>query len=415
MRDAVKLSLADFMYSTGQNPLRADPEYVKWRQDAASAMTLYEPHLYGAPVPRVEIHRAGQRRQVINLTSYNYLGLATNPQVIAAAKAALDTYGTGACGSPVLSGLADLHRQLESKLATFMGREEAILFNSGFGGAMGALAGLLRKGDHLVMDEKCHLSLIAGGTLSRAKMQFFKHNDPESLAECLAATTGKRRLVVVEGVYSMDGDMADLPRLTEVTRQHGVAMFIDEAHSMGCWGAHGRGVAEHYQAEQDIGMVFATFSKAFAAVGGFVTGEHGAVDYLRYYSHPYGFSCALPPAVVAGLLQAVDLATQDDSLRRRLHENTDYLRGKLLELGLNLGHSTSQVIPLIIGSDRPMLYELCLQMFERGLFLAPVDYPSVPEDALRYRIAVTAAHTRADLDEALQIIEDTVVPRVRGA
>ena len=412
MQEAAELSLADFLYSMGDDPLQADPEYVQWRKAARWAMDLYEPHLFGAPVPRVEIQRAGERRAVINLTSYNYLGLATHPKVIQAAQAALETYGTGACGSPVLSGLADLHRRLEQRLSAFMERGATMLFNSGFGGAMGALSGLLRKGDAVIMDEKCHLSLIAGGTLGHARMHFFKHNDPESLDQELDKTKGKRRLVVVEGVYSMDGDMADLPALTPVIAKHKVGVFIDEAHSMGCWGAHGRGVADHFEVEDKIGMVFATFSKAFAAVGGFVSGQEGTIDYLRYYSHPYGFSCALPPAVVAGLLEALKLVQKGDALRKTLWENTEYFREKLLGMGLNLGQSTSQVIPLIIGSDRPLLYEMCHELYQRGLFLAPVDYPSVPEDELRYRVAVTAAHTRQDLDEALQIIQDTIVPRI---
>lgn len=408
------LSLADFFFDQSDDPLKPSAEYRAWRERSRWATNLYEPNLLGAAVPRVEVVRGGKRRAAVNLSSYNYMGLVHNPEVIQAAQEALAHYGTGACGSPLLSGQADLHRRLEQNLSAFMGREDTMLFNSGFGGAMGTLAGLLRKGDVAVLDAKCHLALIAGANLSRAKTFFFDHNDATSLDEILGQTTGKRRLVVVEGIYSMDGDMADLPALLEVTQKHGCGVFIDEAHSILAWGDHGRGVVEHFHAEEGVGLAFGTFSKAFAAVGGFVSGERPTLDYLRYYSHPYGFSCALPPAVVAGLLKVLEIVTRDDSLRRRLHDNTEYFRRRLLEMGLDLGQSTTQVIPIIIGSDRNLLYQLCHEMNERGLFLAPVDYPSVPEDQLRYRAAVTAAHTRQDLDEALQIIEDTIVKRIRG-
>ena len=411
-KEAAKLSLADFYFSQSDDPLVPDPDFTRWREAAAWAMEMYSPRMMGAPVPRLMLERAGQRTQVINLTSYNYMGLVTHPEVIQAAQDALEEYGTGACGSPLLSGLTDLHVRLEKELASFMKREATMLFNSGFGGAMGGLAGMLRKGDVAVLDSKCHLSLIAGGTLGHAKLQFFDHNDPESLDEVLEKYKRKRRVVVVEGIYSMDGDMADLPALLEVCEKHGVGIFIDEAHSILAWGENGRGAVEHFGVEGRIPMMFATFSKSFAAVGGYVSGDAAAIDYLHYYSHPYGFSCALPPSVVAGLLKVLEISCQDPSIRRRLWDNTSYFREKLLGLGLNLGDSTTQVMPIITGSDRPLLYEMCREMNQKGLFLAPVDYPSVPEDELRYRVAVTAAHTKNDLDEALNIIEDVVVRRI---
>jgi glycine C-acetyltransferase len=405
-------SLADFFMSETSDPLVPPPDYVAWRKATAWATSLYEPLLHGAAGPRILIDRGGAVRPAINLSSYNYMAFAEDPQVIRAAQAALGRYGTGACGSPLLSGKSDLHGRLEERLSAFMQRPATMLYNSGFGGAMGCLAGLLRKGDVAVLDSKCHLCLIAGPNLARAKSVFFDHNDPQSLDEALTATTGKRRIVVVEGIYSMDGDMADLPALLEVTERHGVGMMIDEAHSILACGAHGRGVTEHFGVEDRVALVFATFSKGFASVGGFVSGNADTIAYLRYYSHPYGFSCALPPSVVAGLLEALELATRDDERRNRLRENTAYFRGKLLDLGLNLGQSTTHVVPIVIGSDRQALYELCHEMQEKGLFLAPVDYPSVPEDQLRYRAAITAAHTKQDLDEAVAIIEDTIVRRL---
>jgi glycine C-acetyltransferase len=350
---------------------------------------------------------------VINLSSYNYLGLVKHPATIAAAQEALAEFGTGACGSPMLSGMTRLHRRLEARLQEFLGREAAMLFNSGFGGAMGSLAGCLRKGDVAVIDSKAHLSLIAGVTLSQAKLRTFGHNDPGALDEALAREAGRRRLVILEGVYSMDGDMADLPALVEVAQQHKASIFIDEAHSILTCGPNGRGVSEHFGLGERIGLQYGTFSKAFAGMGGFVSGRRETIDYLRLYSTPYGFSCALPPSVVAALLAGLEVATRDHTLRERLWVNADYFRAQLRTLSLNIGDSTTYVVPIIIGDNRALLYELGHLMRERGLFLAPVDYPSVPQDQVRFRAAVTAAHTREDLDEALNIIEDTVVRRLR--
>ena len=372
-------------------------------------MSMYEPHMLGAVGPNMAIERAGVRSQVINLSSYNYLGLATHPEVVAAASEALRTYGTGACGSPLLSGLSDLHGALERELAAFLGQEDCILFNSGFAGGMGTLAGLLRKGDVAILDSKTHLCSIDGAKLSRAKLAFFDHNDPDSLDQALAEHDGARRLVVVEGVYSMDGDTAELPRLLPVAEKHGVGVLIDEAHSILVYGAHGRGVVEHYGAEKQIGLQFATFSKAFAGCGGFTVGPRKLLHYMRYYINAYGFSCALPPAVVAGLRKALEVATRDNSLREKLWDNTRHFREGAKRIGLDVGESTSQVVPVIIGSDRRKLYELTRTLHRRGLFLAPVDYPSVPEDGLRFRVAITAAHSKADLDRALEILEDTII------
>ncbi len=402
-------SLADFYFSDSDDPLVPPESFTQWAEEGAWAMSMYEPQMLSGVAPRMNITRAGVTSRVVNLSSYNYLGLAMHPEVIEAATRALRDYGTGACGSPLLSGKSNLHRELEEQLAAFTGREDCIIFNSGFAGGMGTLAGLLRKGDVAILDAKTHLCSIDGAKLAKAKLQFFAHNDPDSLDEVLQQTAGQRRLIVVEGVYSMDGDTADLPRLLPVAEKHGVGVLIDEAHSILCYGAHGRGVIEHFNAESRVALQFATFSKAFAGAGSFTVGPRKLMQYLRFYINPYGFSCALPPSVVAGVSKALEIATRDNSLRERLWANTRYFRERAIAIGLNVGESTSQVVPIIIGSDRRRLYELTAQMHARGLFLAPVDYPSVPEDGLRFRVAITAAHAREDLDLALQILEDTVV------
>jgi glycine C-acetyltransferase len=411
---ATRLSLADFHGPETDDPLAPPPDYLEWRAATSWVTGFYEKSLLGPPIPRTLLDVGGQPRRILNFASYNYLGLAKHPETIAAAKRALDDYGTGACGSPILSGMTDLHRELESALSRFLGRESTMLFNSGFGGGLGALQGLLRKGDVAIVDQKVHMCMLDGVKLSGATLAPFDHNDAASLDAVLGKHDGKRRLIVLEGIYSMDGDTADLPHLIPVAASHGVDVLIDEAHSILAMGPKGRGVGAHYGVHEDLAVQYATFSKSFAALGGFVSSNKDTLDYARYYANPYGFSCALPPSVVATVLAGLHIATRDDTLRTRLHENSDYFRKQLVGLGIDIGHSTTHVVPIIVGDNRELLYGLQFAMLSRGLFLAPVDFPSVPMDQVRFRASVTAAHTRADLDEALDIIETTVVRALRG-
>jgi glycine C-acetyltransferase len=252
-----------------------------------------------------------------------------------------------------------------------------------------------------------------GVRLSGARLTTFEHNDVTSLDAALLAATGRRRIVVVEGIYSMDGDMAPLPAILDVADAHGAPVLVDEAHSFLTCGASGRGAVEHFGVGGRVRLQYGTFSKAFAGLGGFVGGPEATIDYLRCYASSYGFSCALPPATVAGLTAALEVAMREPRLRTRLWDNADYFRTAVRGLGISTGASSTFVVPLIVGSDRALLYELGHAMRDRGLFLAPVDYPSVPQDQVRFRAAISAAHTRADLDEALNILSDVMAPRVR--
>jgi 8-amino-7-oxononanoate synthase len=404
-----ELSLSNFLSSEGGDPLQAPASFTKWMQAGAWAVELYEPELLASADARTTISYNGKPRSVINLCSYNYLGLANHPEVVAAAREALTTHGLGACGSPMLSGMTDLHRELERKLAAFLGREDAMLFNSGFGGALGTISGLLRKTDVAVLDNRSHLSLRDGATLSRCRAEKFEHNDPTSLDASLGRHKGKRRLVVIEGIYSMDGDFGRLEELIAVAESHGAAVFIDEAHSTLACGEHGRGAAEMFGVENRVPLTYGTFSKAFGALGGFVAGSRETLQYLRFYAHPYVYSCALPAVVVAAILKALEIGSSQPHLRRQLWENADYFHQQLQRLGIDTGSSTTYVMPLVIG-DRERMYRLGHELRSRGLWVAPVDYPAVPQNRICFRACVTALHTRADLDEALNILEDTLVP-----
>jgi glycine C-acetyltransferase len=404
------LSLSNFLAAEARDPLQAPPSFTRWMEAGAWAVQLYEPEMRAAAEARTVISYNGKPQRVINLCSYNYLGLANHPEVIAAAHDALKTHGLGACGSPMLSGMTDLHRDLERKIAKFAGREDAMLFNSGFGGALGTISGLLRKTDVAVLDNRSHLSLRDGATLSRCRAEKFEHNDPASLDVSLTRNNGKRQLVVLEGIYSMDGDFGNLSELIPVAASHGASIFIDEAHSiLGC-GEHGRGAAEKVGVEDRVPLTYGTFSKAFGALGGFIAGSRETLQYLRFYAHPYVYSCALPPVVVAGISKALDLATAHPELRQQLWENADYFREQLQGLGIDIGKSNTYVMPIVIG-NRERMYRLGHELRARGLWVAPVDYPAVPNDRICFRACVTALHTRADLDEALNILADTLIPQ----
>lgn len=404
--DATRFSLADFFLGFNDDPLQPDEAFTEWREQTRWATTLFEPAMgHGPDAHTTLVGEDGEAHPVLNFASYNYLGLNKHPEVLAAAEQALRDYGTGSCGSPLLSGATDLHRRLEHKLAEFTGREAAMLFNSGFGGALGVLAGLLRKGDVALLDGRAHICLIDGVKLAGARPVLFDHDDPADLDKRLKEHVGARRVVLAEGIYSIHGDVAKLPELLDVCESNGVGMLVDEAHSVLTVGPTGRGAVELLGVSDRVGLYYATFSKAFASIGSFVAGDKEVIDYLRWYANSYAFSAALPASVVAGIDAALDVATRDDSLRNQLAENAACFRDGLHALGIDTGPSTTHVVPLMVGKGRRRLYEVGNKLREQGLFVSPFDYPSVPDDGLCFRACVSAAHTREDLDAALQIVK----------
>lgn len=418
MANILDFSLADFFYSDNPDILSPPDDFEEWINDprVRGSFRFFEQQFLEAPrtSSRVWSGVDGQKRNVINLTSYNYLGLSTHPEVIQAAKDALDQYGMSASGAPLLSGTFDLHVELARKLAEFKQQEDCLLFSSGLGGNMGAMQGILRKGDVLVLDEKIHKSLVDGGTLAGSKMLFFDHNDMTSLEAMLEKAKGKRTLVAVEGVYSMDGDLVKLPEVVELCEQYKAGIYIDEAHSTLMFGENGRGVAEHFGLEDRVGVSFGTLSKAFGGVGGFICSNERMIRYLKGYSSPWNFSCAPAPPIVGGLLKALEVATRNSELRDRLWQNVKYLMESLRSMGLNLGETESQVIPIIIGSSGEKLIEFATEIQRRGLFLQPVDFPAVPAHARRFRISASAQLTKDEMDTALNIIEDVIAKGLKS-
>jgi glycine C-acetyltransferase len=340
--------------------------------------------------------------KLLNLSSYNYLGLSYRPEVIAAAKAALDQFGLGAAGSPILSGTMDVHVRLEEALAKFKKKEAVMVFPTGYSTNVGMISGLMRPGDWVIADQNAHASIVDGAILSKANVRFFRHNSPADLEKKLKQTTGKK-LVAIEGVYSMDGDVCPLPELVAVAKKYGARIMLDEAHSAFIYGPNGRGVAEMYGLEDEVDVHIGTFSKALGGQGGYVAGTKALYNYLKGFARSRVFSCALSPVVTAGVLKSLELAQAEPQLRDRMWENVRYIRRRLEEEGVDVGDSTSQIIPVMIRNDR-RIFELGHKLFRAGLYLQPVIYPAVAKHRSRFRVSISASHTFEQLDEGVAIL-----------
>jgi glycine C-acetyltransferase len=350
----------------------------------------------------VELKRRQRLNGLINFASYNYLGLSYRTEVIEAAREATAKYGMGASGSPILSGMFDLHERLAESLARFKNTEAVLLFPTGYGANLGVIAGLMRPGDWVIADQWAHASIVDGITLSKAQPRFFRHNDVNDLEKKLKRCPGKK-LVVVEGVYSMDGDVVDLPGVVEVCRRYNARLMIDEAHSAFIFGENGRGVVEHFGLEEHVDIQLGTFSKSLGGVGGYVAGTRKLINYLRGFARSYVFSCAMPPPIAAGLLKSLEIAASEPELRRRLWENVHFLQRRLKEEELDTGNSGSQVIPIFVRDDQK-IFRLAEELIHEGVYLQPIRYPAVSKHQSRFRISVSSAHTREQLEEGVRII-----------
>jgi len=358
--DPRTLNLADFHAGHPEDPLLAPADFLEWVQGTRREQSLFQTPLAARAGPRVRLHVDGAVRELINLASLDYLGLNGHPAVAAAIREALDEWGVGACGVPLLTGTSRLHRELEETMSGLLGRTGTVLYPSGFSGGVGLMSALLRKGDVAIADARAHMCWVDGVRTSGAQLVTFPHGDLGALDALLARHARARRLVVVDGLYSMDGDVADLPALLDVCDAHGVGLVVDEAHSVFALGATGGGATEAAGVERRVRLLFGTFSKALAMLGGFASGDAGLLAYARLYGHPFAFSAALPPAYVAGIRAAVEIAREAGERRRTLAGNAAYFRAALRSLGLDTGASTTHVIPVILR-DRRRLYEAGLE------------------------------------------------------
>ena len=357
-----------------------------------------------SPVMTVIDPYSCQEREMIYMASNDYLNLTRHPRTIAAGMKALLQYGTGAGSVPLLGGTLDIHIELEKKLARFKGCESAIIYTSGFGSNCGSIGALLREQDVAILDMLVHASVIDG--CKGTHVEYFRHNDMDSLQKVLAKCSDKYRtkLVVVDGVYSMDGDISKLDEITEIAHSYGAYVMVDEAHATGVIGANGRGTPEHFNIEGKVDIVAGTLSKAMGAVGGFIAASRDLVEYLHYYSRHYMFSTAPTPQVTGSLIEAINVIEQEPHLRTRLWENIDYFRQNLLDLGFNLGNSRTAIFPINIGNDI-IVREICREMQEENIYANAVLYPAVSRKLSRIRLSIMCNHTRQHLDRVLEVLE----------
>lgn len=342
--------------------------------------------------------------EVIMLGSNNYLGLTSHPEVCRAAAEALEVYGSGTAGSRFLNGTLDIHEKLETALARFMKRDAALAFSTGFQVNLGVLSSIVGRQDTLILDNLDHACIIDGARLSFGRVLKYKHNDMATLEERLRSIGDDRgSMIVVDGVFSMEGDLANLPEIAKLKRRFSTRLMVDDAHGVGVMGANGRGTAEHFGVEDETDLIMGTFSKALAGVGGFVVGDHKVIDYVKHIARPMIFSAAPPPASVASVLKAVEIIEREPERRARLWENTNYMLHEFRNLGFDTLNTESPVIPLLVGEDRAT-FEFTLRLQERGVFVNPVISPAVPPEMALIRTSFMATHTREQLDQALEQI-----------
>jgi 8-amino-7-oxononanoate synthase len=345
------------------------------------------------------------RKKMLMLGSNSYLGLTFNEDTIQAAIEGVKKHGTGCAGSRFLNGTLDLHEDLEGRLADFMERESALLFSTGLLTNQGILSTLIGRNDIVYIDKSDHASIIDGVRLSFSKVVKFKHNDMDDLKSRLASSPANAgKLIVVDGVFSMEGDLADLPNIVELARAYGARVMVDEAHAVGVLGKNGRGTAEHFGLEEDVSIIMATFSKSFATIGGFAASYQKVIDYLKHRSRALIFTASLPPAVLGAAKAALNIIQNEPERRERLFQIAEKMRSGFAEMGYNVGTTVTPIVPLIIG-DMDKCFMLWREVTENGIFVNPVVPPAVPQGLSLIRTSYIATHTDEQLDFALAVFK----------
>lgn len=345
-------------------------------------------------------------RSVLMIGSNNYLGLTVDPRVRQAAKRAVDEYGTSCTGSRYLNGTLKLHQELEARLAAFVGKEAALVFSTGMQANLGAISALVGPGDYVILDKENHASIVDGVLLSQGTMKRYRHNDMRHLERVLASIPEDAgKLVVVDGVFSMGGDIAPLNEIVPICKAYGARLYVDDAHSLGVLGG-GRGTAAHFGLQDDVDMVMGTFSKSFASIGGFVAGSADVMSYIQHHARSLIFSASLPAPNVMTVMTALEIMETEPQHVKRLWENGDYMLNCLNQLGFDTGQTQTPIIPIVIGQDGPTFLTWKL-LFERGLYTNPVVTPAVPPGQSMLRTSYMATHTREHLNRALSILAQT--------
>ena len=350
-------------------------------------------------------------KEVINLASNNYLGLANHPKMIEASLAATRTLGVGSGAVRTIAGTMRIHMELEEKIARFKNVEACVVFQSGFAANAGTVSAILGKEDFILSDELNHASIIDGARLSRAKIKVFRHKDVAHCEELLREVANEqgRKLVITDGVFSMDGDIGPVDKLAALAEKYGAIMMVDDAHASGVLGRNGRGSIDHFGVHGRVDVQVGTLSKAIGAMGGYVCGTRDLIDYLYHRARPFLFSTSHPPSVAASCIAAFDILEQEPERIERLWENTRYFQSELKRAGFNIGGvntpaTETPITPVIVGEGRAAM-EFSRALFEEGVMGTGIAFPTVPEGKARIRLILTSEHTRAQLDRALETLE----------
>jgi 8-amino-7-oxononanoate synthase len=342
-------------------------------------------------------------KEKLMMGSNNYLGLTHHPRVLEAAKDALERYGSGCTGSRFLNGTLDLHQLLEERLAEFFGKDAALVFSTGYQANLGLVSGLVGRGDVVLIDKLDHASIVDGAKMSYGDTHRFGHGDYEQLDLLLQRYQDRGTLVIVDGVYSMEGDVADVPRLLALTQKYGAALALDDAHSVGVMGPKGDGTAAHFGLIEEVDLVVGTFSKSLASIGGFVGGSEPVIHYLKHHCRPLIFTAALPPSNTAGVLAALEVMIAEPERRERLWENTRRFQEGCRSLGFDIGSTQTPIIPVLIG-DLMTTLAFWRKLYDAGVFTNPVVPPAVPQDSCRLRASLMATHRQEQIDSALETL-----------
>src|SRR5579862_5371476 len=342
-------------------------------------------------------------KEVINLASNNYLGLANHPKLVEAEIEAARHYGAGSGAVRTISGTMSLHNELERRIAKFKNVEACVVFQSGFAANAGTVSAILTPEDHIISDELNHASIIDGCRLSKAKIHVFAHKDVRAADKILGELEGVpgRKLLISDGVFSMDGDIGPLPGLVEAAERHGAIMMVDDAHSSGVLGRNGRGTIDHFGLHGRVHVQVGTLSKAIGVLGGYVCGSRDLIEFLYHRARPFLFSTSHPPAVAAACLAAFDVLEQEPERIQQLWDNTRHFKQGLAEAGFNTGISETPITPVIVGEAKTA-HELSRELFAQGVLATGIGFPTVPKGKARVRTIVTATHTREELDRALE-------------
>jgi len=344
-------------------------------------------------------------KRMLMMGSNSYLGLTNHPRVIEAAKKATDKYGTGCAGSRFLNGTLDIHIELEDELAKLVGKEASLAFAAGYMANLGAISAMVDKGEYIVTDKFDHASILDGCQLSMGKMVRFNHNNMKHLDTVLKnKVAGKGALVVVDGIFSMEGDIADVPNICKIAKKHGASVMVDEAHSLGVLHKTGAGATMHFGCTDDVELIMGTFSKSLASVGGFIAGSKEVIHFLKHHARSLIFSASLPPASAATVLEAMKIMKEEPERIDKLWDNTHYMMENFKAMGYNTGTSCTPVIPLHVGGMMNA-FKMWKQLDDEGVFINPVVPPAVPPNDTLIRTSFMATHTRKQLDEALEKFE----------